>query len=128
MRPIKFRGQRLDNGAWLESYSIYQEGGIYLFDDDSPHKDTHFGHCLVEVDSATVGQFTGLHDKNGKEIYEGDVLLWTTVGGDVGHLKIVIYNGCVWAENVTELYRVMIDSYVDTIGNIHDNPELLKPE
>ena len=66
MREIKFRGKRLDNGEWIEGDLLRMNGHWFIFLDPAPE-----GIDKYAVDPATVGEFTGLKDKNGKEIYEG---------------------------------------------------------
>lgn len=69
MREIKFRGKRLDNGEWIEGDLLRMLDHWFIFPDPAPE-----GIDKYAVDPATVGQYTGLKDKNGKEIYEGDVI------------------------------------------------------
>ena len=125
-RTIKFRGKRLDNGEWVYGSLAETHGKLFIgisTDPDNPvyMMDWH------EVDPATVGQFTGLLDKSGKEIYEGDVLGCLE---DEDFLpEIVIFkDGCFMAEDsYTTIAMNTIDTeYRTIIGNIHDDPELVK--
>ena len=125
MRKILFRGKRLDNGEWVTGYVLFSK-------DNSEAviaKLTDTESVCENVDPATVGQFTGLHDKNGKEIYEGDVV--RTLSGFVGYMR---YNERFIRFEVAAPYEsydnernpdgVPRESW-EVIGNIHDNPELL---
>ena len=127
MREIKFRGKRLDNNTqtgpadgWVTGF-YYQglcEGEVRHFIASYP--------CVWEVDPATVGQYTGMKDKNGEEICEGDIVEWENMMG-TKMCSVIAYRGrgfCfVDAHNKPE----EIWCYVfKKIGNIHDNPEMLK--
>lgn len=128
MREITFKGKRIDNGEWVIGYLIGNDvivGGIVEFTDE--YFNTEF---WCKVDPETVGQCTGLKDKNGKEIYEGDIL--EEIGTDV--YRYVVH----W--NVTNASYDFVDIITDetfhgddihfekseVIGNIYDNPELVK--
>lgn len=119
MRTIKFRGKRVDNGEWVT--------GFVLFDKDQREaviaKLTDTESVCEYVNPATVGQFTGLTDKNGKEIYEGDVVEFDA--GGVCEVSYCVGGGFAGFELSPAFTDENILTDVEVIGNIHDNPELL---
>ena len=140
MREILFRGKRLDNGEWIQGdlVQFLPHGIVRIVTQEPPYKD-------AEVDSDTVGQFTGLTDKNGRKIFEGDILSIAQKGNGIGDyfyppLKypsnaIVKWDKCSWMwEIIAEqrYYLTFPDAWCHfeckIIGNIHDNPELLGGE
>lgn len=79
-----------------------------------------------EVDPATVGQYTGLKDKKGRDIYEGDIILFGGICFEISYA-----DGCFWFSNeeeTMELHTTVGMGDIEITGNIHDNPELLKGE
>ena len=133
MRKILFRGKRMDDGEWVEGYLVKAVGGECMI---LPVTTEHCGgaefsegyHC----DPTTVGQYTGLKDKNGKRIFEGDICRNTRTGEIVSVKWHGTMAGYVWDKrradsflfDFGELFRAC-DKY-EVIGNIHDNPEMLK--
>ena len=133
MRDILFRGKRLDNGEWVygslfvgfkKSYICPEAIAMYNFDG---------ALCLggfVEVSPESVGQYTGLVDNNGKQIFEGDILLLDDINGIVNYGTGCF---CVKLSGPDYLYHnnpaidMVLNEYpgLEIIGNIHDNPELL---
>lgn len=122
MRTIKFRGKRVDNGEWVT--------GFVLFDKDQREaviaKLTDTESVCEYVNPATVGQFTGLTDKNGKEIYEGDVVEFDA--GGVCEVSYCVGGGFAGFDLSPAFTDANILTSVVVIGNIHDNPELLNNE
>lgn len=149
MRDIIFRGKRLDNGEWVYGEFCPKDLGDDAFgplvDKQSIIKmDEPCSGFWFEVDPTTVGQFTGLLDKHGKRIFEGDIAtglnctgMWT---GYVIWIDKISGFGLKWIhrdeptafENIPML-RFLTSKAGHTeefiagvIGNIHDNPELLE--
>lgn len=130
-REIKFRGKRIDNGEWVYGY---------LADEDYINDINSIDLSSIEVDRGTIGQFTGLFDKNGKEIYEGDII---SVNGKYPKLvKYIDDYACFCLANITDLNKKWISPWqqvfpswwndfkreIRVIGNIYDNPDLIKEE
>ena len=130
MREILFRGKRLQGGEWVEGYFFKsdinkkeRESGkaTIIF---TPDCDTFIMvpecHNSFMVVSDTVGQYTGMKDKNGKRVFEGDILSLRT-----GRPHVVRFeDGAFVLENTA--IPVSFANKFEVIGNIHDNPELLK--
>ena len=134
MREILFRGKTTQHNKWVE-------GAFSMKDCDSPFGEMVYNPSIIKYDEPcsgfwfsvipeTVGQFTGLTDKNGKKIFEGDIVQCIRYRCDsmgmVGH--IVYDEGCFCAKERKSCNAPAMDLLGDyeVIGNIHDNPELLE--
>ena len=126
MREILFRGKRKDNGEWVEgslSTEYLKECGCVMI---SPTADTCF-----KVDPETVGQYTGLTDKNGKKIFEGDIVTTPYYGIEFQTVEWV-KTSCGFEPfsdsnlNCGHCGGGVVPNFCEVVGNIHDNSELLK--
>lgn len=135
MREILFRGKRNDTGEWIFG-SIVHQTDYYgdkcdrWFIIEGDHTNDYDIGYPIEVQKETVGQFTGLLDKNGTKIFEGDIL---TDPDYPGHTTGAIYYGrtnCSCCGGVYGFYSkedadLRNADDLTVIGNIHDNPEML---
>ena len=135
MRTIKFRGFNRKNNEWLHGFYLQNRGAHFVCPDEFA---TNKSWDDYEVDPETVGQFTGLLDKNGKEIYEGDIIEQAAFRYD----KNVHRYRMAWIDNTGEfgafeigkpigpptMYSLIAHfcKIMEVIGNIHDTPELLE--
>ena len=126
MREIEFRGQQINTKQWVYGY-LYRNKGLYMICENIRYA----GEEPIFLE--TIGQYTGLKDKNGKKIFEGDIVK------DDYCIYEVVYDGNGYYVEVVKLLKecgtdkgVLYDlsDYKDleVIGNIYDNPELLKEE
>lgn len=132
MREILFRAKRTDNKEWVEGdlqqdrdLEVSAISGFDYYSSDSGLQREPFWH---EVDPKTISEYTGEPDKNGKKIFENDIV-YMRCNGLSGYGTVIFRNGCFWIDdkkrnrqypfsNSNVTYRVN--------GNIFDNPELLE--
>lgn len=141
MREILFRGKQTDNGEWIEgAYSPFHLN--FGEREEKPHiiiisDDEDIDGLWCEVIPETVGQYTGLTDKNGRRIFEGDIVRYGTNTDRADNKEIyeVVfetrggsrYFGIRISEIETWQFCFEVPAkLMEVIGNIHDNPEILK--
>lgn len=131
MRMIKFRAKALVNNEWVYGDLHIRSAFAHIHTDEE---------ARYKIDTDTIGQFTGLLDKNGNEIYEGDIVDFDDTPYCVNSSKyqgvVVMHNGTWGVQHYEKCFDVYLysplfaDDFANRktiiLGNIHDNPELLK--
>lgn len=155
MREILFKGKRIDNGEWVEGYYYKMSETTYCFKEDYERKPVPEHHYIlqermtdwglpnqivqIEIEPETLCQFTGLCDKNGKKIWENDIV--KTVSDIYAHVKFGLYTTGFALEECNQGFYVdfSVKTYlrhelgywnnkVEVRGNIFDNRDLLQEE
>ena len=125
-REIKFRGWNDKHNKWLYGYYANSQGFSIIIEENYEERTLED----VLVNKKTVDQYTGLKDKNGKEIYEGDIVII----GEKLKAKVVFYDGAFRMQDefapttidTVDMGCMMREYGVRIIGNVFSNPELLK--
>ena len=154
MREILFRGKCLYNGKWVKGFIAASRENMYpngfeMITVDGINYDELDG-CIPHftsyaVDPSTIGQYTGLTDKNGKKIFEGDIVKCTATNVDCAFTAVVLFGNSngeynwgfqlvrISGANANTDILLWVDreetgAFIEVIGNIYDNPELIRNE
>ena len=132
MREILFRGKRIDNGELVEGFLLkecnYATCSWNLAIEYKTDRFGKFAYDVAEIIPESISEFVGLTDKNGKKIFEGDIVRYMNK-----ETMVVVWNNdsasfAIAYSAINFNYLATISSahiYLEVIGNIHDNPELL---
>jgi uncharacterized phage protein (TIGR01671 family) len=135
MREIKFRGKRKDNGQWVYGYLYENEFESCIIKDEMVRLKTSdvngpeeydTAQIFIQVDPKTTGQLTGRKDRNEDDIFEGDI-----IKDDIGRICIIEWlekEACFIYRDLKDDHKYSLTGHIydSVIGNIHENPELLK--
>ena len=141
MREILFRGKSRDTNKWVLGDFVSNACGISY--EECLNENGDIGYIMTYVIPETVGQYTGLTDKNGKKIFEGDILKAKTLDTNSEQIAVVGFGNFVDKNNddeylgfyiefdgikttATQLFLEEVKCRIEVIGNIHDSPKLLK--
>lgn len=135
MREILFRGKSIDTGKWIEGFYNYFD---YIYNGREVRRNyilPTYEQDSIVVDPATVGQYTGMKDKkNGKKIFEGDIVLGRFEFGMKVPSLVVFRDGAfglAWGhsgKNFFTSFTGFCNVTFEVIGNVFDSPELLNKE
>ena len=134
-----YKAKRIDGGEWVQGYYVkgsdmYGKETNVIFEPDAIFYSNGETDGLAEIDPSTICQCTGLKDKNGKLIWENDVVgFWDTYSTENGQAEMDCIGKVVWDDETISFQvtnRLSADSYevideCSVIGNIFDNPEIL---
>ena len=146
MVNIKFRGKDIETGEWIYGDLIQRLGYYPAILTTYPMDDGKVGYAEREVNEDTVGQFTTLRDKNGKEIYDGDIIYsefsdgsnchclvgWNDEEACFGLMDEYAFRAKQEGYNFPKFDSIMLLGFrnfgtkFEVVGNIHDNPEMIK--
>ena len=120
MRTIKFRAQDIASNKWLYGDLRHHKDDVCIFKQE--------GNSGEQVKRDTIGQFTGLYDVDGQEIYEGDIL---KVGSEKTKIEVRFVRGVfafLWNGNIDDEFpcNAPTQEWAKVVGNIHDNPKMIK--
>jgi len=126
MREYRFRGKTKATGEWVYGDLLHVDNRMCIIPNINVDD---IDVCTLEVDLETVGQYIGLHDKSGKEIYEGDIVKLCDTNPILFRVEIILAR-----YGYKTVFKLLDDGTIaqcyfldkcEVVGNIHDNPELL---
>jgi len=122
VREVLFRGKQIASGEWITGVPVQHSDGDWQI--QGGHSNARY---LVTIDPETVCQYTGLTDKAGRKIFEGDILSFSAYGENFrGDVRFINGNFNIWCGKCAPFLDDVLERYSATvIGNIFDNPELI---